>query len=105
MQRPLRRSERSTAGEPVARSRCRPVGTVKAPHNSTSIHTRYTEQLTADLEADRAEQASIAARLEQLRTEEKWLITTLDSMPPSAPVSSMVAGSDEAVQEAAVPQP
>ncbi|MFC8896612.1 hypothetical protein [Streptomyces cinereoruber] len=26
-------------------------------------------------------------------------------MPPSVPVSSVVAGSDEAVQEAAVPQP
>ncbi|MFF5639539.1 hypothetical protein [Streptomyces sp. NPDC012825] len=73
--------------------------------DSTSIHTRYTEQLTADLEANRAEQASIAARLEQLRTEEKWLTATLDSMPSSAPVSSVVAGLDEAVREAAVPQP
>ncbi|MET9933135.1 MULTISPECIES: hypothetical protein [unclassified Streptomyces] len=73
--------------------------------DSTSIHTRYTEQLTADLEANRAEQASATARLEQLRTEEKWLTATLDSMPSSAPVGSVVGGSDEAVQEAAVPQP
>ncbi|MFC8270845.1 hypothetical protein ACFUIZ_34790 [Streptomyces cinereoruber] len=77
------------------------------PHelDSTPIHTRYAEQLTVDLEANRAEQASIAARLEQLRTEEKWLTATLDSMPSSAPVSTAVVGSDEAVQEAGVPQP
>ncbi|WP_030221470.1 hypothetical protein [Streptomyces bikiniensis] len=73
--------------------------------DSTSIHTRYTERLTDDLEANRAEQASMAARLEQLRTEEKWLITMLDSMPPSAPAGSVVAGSDEAVREAAALRP
>ncbi|MGW9436081.1 hypothetical protein [Streptomyces sp. NPDC055607] len=73
--------------------------------NSTPIHTRYAEQLTVDLEVNRAEQASIAARLEQLRAEEKWLTATLDSMPSSAPVSTVVAGSEEAVQEAGVPQP
>ncbi|MFJ3786790.1 hypothetical protein [Streptomyces sp. NPDC090093] len=73
--------------------------------DNTSIHTRYAEQLTADLEANRAEQASIAARLEQLRTEEKWLTATLDSMPSSAPVSGAADGTNEPVQEAAVPQP
>ncbi|MGA4980163.1 hypothetical protein ACPCSP_33090 [Streptomyces cinereoruber] len=73
--------------------------------DSTPIHTRYAEQLTVDLEVNRAEQASIAARLEQLRTEEKWLTATLDSMPSSASVSTVVVGSDEAVQEAGVPQP
>ncbi|MFI9122476.1 hypothetical protein ACIGW0_24330 [Streptomyces bikiniensis] len=73
--------------------------------DSTSIHTRYTERLTDDLEANRAEQASMAARLEQLRTEEKWLITMLDSMPPSAPAGSVATGSDEAVREAAALRP
>ncbi|WP_053644375.1 MULTISPECIES: hypothetical protein [unclassified Streptomyces] len=72
--------------------------------DSTSIHTRYAEQIATDLEANRAEQASIAARLEQLRAEEKWLATTLDSLPTGAPESS-VTGPDEAVREAAVPQP
>ncbi|MFE0776648.1 hypothetical protein [Streptomyces sp. NPDC058861] len=73
--------------------------------NSTSIHTRYAEQLAADLAGNRAEQASIAARLEQLRAEEKWLITTLDSVPgPIAPASGATEPA-KAVQEAAVPQP
>ncbi|MGW9451687.1 hypothetical protein [Streptomyces sp. NPDC055632] len=73
--------------------------------NSTSIHTRYAEQLAADLAANRAEQASIAARLEQLQAEEKWLITTLDSMPATTAPASGVNEPVEAVQEAAVPQP
>ncbi|MFC8490000.1 hypothetical protein ACFUJU_04215 [Streptomyces sp. NPDC057235] len=73
--------------------------------NSTSIHTRYAEQLAADLAGNRAEQASIAARLEQLQAEEKWLITTLDSVPgPIAPASGVTEPA-KAVQEAAVPQP
>ncbi|WP_432126629.1 hypothetical protein [Streptomyces sp. bgisy082] len=73
--------------------------------NSTSIHTRYAEQLAADLAANRAEQASIAVRLEQLQAEEKWLITTLDSVPATTAPASGVNEPVEAVQEAAVPQP
>ncbi|MEW1904531.1 hypothetical protein [Streptomyces sp. NPDC086147] len=73
--------------------------------NSTSIHTRYAEQLAADLAANRAEQASIAVRLEQLQAEEKWLITTLDSLPATTAPASGVNEPAEAVKEAAVPQP
>ncbi|MFG2869664.1 hypothetical protein [Streptomyces sp. NPDC048338] len=84
------------------------------PVNSP-IHTKYAEQLAADLAANHAEQAHLTARLNQLREEEKWLVTTRESMPAfevaeavpvaaDGPASSAVpaAGGRD---EAAVPQP
>ncbi|WP_225804176.1 hypothetical protein [Streptomyces sp. NK15101] len=79
----------------------------------TSIQSKYAEQLAADLAANQAEQATLAVRLSRLREEEKWLATTLESLPgvvggePAAvagPVGDTVASGDGA-QEAAVPQP
>ncbi|MCC0100460.1 hypothetical protein K7B10_37965 [Streptomyces flavotricini] len=83
---------------------------------NTPIQTKYTQQLTADLSANQAEQTTLTARLNQLQAEEKWLTTALESLQTTdgpeptrsqglaSPVSSAVqaeAGADEA----AVPKP
>ncbi|MFI5666260.1 hypothetical protein [Streptomyces sp. NPDC051704] len=83
---------------------------------NTPIQTRYTQQLTTDLSANQAEQATLTTRLSQLQAEEKWLTTTLDSLRAAdgseptpaqelaSPASSAVlagAGADKA----AVPKP
>ncbi|MGW6417451.1 hypothetical protein [Streptomyces sp. NPDC055055] len=52
---------------------------------NTPIQTKYAEQLAADLATNLAEQAEVAARLDQLKAEEKWLTATLESMPVIAP--------------------
>ncbi|MFI8263839.1 hypothetical protein [Streptomyces sp. NPDC085665] len=83
---------------------------------NTPIQTKYTQQLTADLSANQAEQANLTTRLNQLQAEEKWLTAALESLltddgsepAPSqglaSPVSSTVpagAGTDEVT----VPKP
>ncbi|GGV08406.1 hypothetical protein GCM10010275_55910 [Streptomyces litmocidini] len=92
--------------------------------DSTSIQTKYAEQLAADLAANQAEQATLTVRLGRLQEEEKWLAATLESLPPAAggeptaaagPVSGTVAAGAEpagatlvagaGAEEAAVPQP
>ncbi|MFE2481528.1 hypothetical protein [Streptomyces sp. NPDC059389] len=62
----------------------------------TPIQTKYTQQLTADLSANQAEQANLTTRLNQLQAEEKWLTTALDSLltdDGSAPAPSQVLAS------------
>lgn len=79
---------------------------------SPSIHTKYSEQLAADLAANRARQAELTGLLDQLQQEEKWYLSTLESMPAAAPdvpaspapVSSADQGGDVA-EEVGVPQP
>ncbi|TXS32995.1 hypothetical protein EAO71_03535 [Streptomyces sp. ms191] len=79
------------------------------------IQTKYAEQLAADLAANQAEQATLTARLNQLRQEEKWLAGTLDSMPVAENVEASSPAADQPAttvaptpggrDEAAVPQP
>ncbi|OEJ30152.1 hypothetical protein [Streptomyces subrutilus] len=52
----------------------------KEPVN-TPIQTEYTEHLTAALAANQAEQATLTARLNKLRGEEKWLAAALADTP------------------------
>ncbi|MFF4102873.1 hypothetical protein [Streptomyces sp. NPDC001903] len=83
---------------------------------NTPIQTKYTQQLAADLATNQAEQATLTARLNQLQAEEKWLVTTLESLPTTAgsePASPQEAASPAssavpvggAVTEVAVPRP
>ncbi|MET9622400.1 hypothetical protein ABZZ37_16785 [Streptomyces sp. NPDC006464] len=79
------------------------------------IRTKYAEQLAADLAANQTEQATLTARLNQLRQEEKWLAGTLESLPSSegvqvsSPAADQPAGvavpAPDPREEAAVPQP
>ncbi|MFF4014930.1 hypothetical protein [Streptomyces sp. NPDC001843] len=81
---------------------------------STPIRSRYAQQVSADLEKNRAAQqeldeqiADLQQRLEQLRADEKWLSGIRESLPATeqqdtASDSAAVEGSAE---EAAVPQP
>ncbi|MER5967761.1 hypothetical protein [Streptomyces sp. NPDC002057] len=72
-----------------------------------SIQTKYAEQLAADLATNQSQQAELSVRLSQLQEEEKWLITTLQSLPTvggGKPVSNTVPAGAGA-PETAVPQP
>ncbi|MFD3728865.1 hypothetical protein [Streptomyces sp. NPDC058671] len=73
---------------------------------STSIQTKYAEQLAADLATNQSEQATLIVRLNRLKEEEKWLATTLESLPSSSgePTGEGVAA-DAGTGDVAVPQP
>ncbi|MFE8940970.1 hypothetical protein ACFYNX_26235 [Streptomyces sp. NPDC007872] len=80
---------------------------------NTLIQTKYAEQLEADLARNQSEQAALTARLAQLRSEEKWLAATLQSMPSVGPDPASAQDSAEpagiasagGAEAAAVPQP
>lgn len=75
------------------------------------IHDVYAQRLAADLAANRGRQEEVAALLERLRTEEKWLVELQAAIPGSSsphgdrsavPAESVPAASTPA-QEAALP--
>ncbi|MEU2118036.1 hypothetical protein ABZ567_20885 [Streptomyces sp. NPDC016459] len=73
---------------------------------STSIQTKYAEQLAADLATNQSAQATLIGRLNLLKEEEKWLATTLDSLPSSAGESADEGvAADAGTEDVSVPQP
>ncbi|MGW6202086.1 hypothetical protein ACWF9B_00300 [Streptomyces sp. NPDC055089] len=58
----------------------------------TTIQSRYAQQYSIDLEANRAEQADLTQALEKLRSDEAWLLKQLDGVPgTTAPADAAVA--------------
>ncbi|MGW2637110.1 hypothetical protein [Streptomyces sp. NPDC001348] len=81
---------------------------------NTPIRSRYAQQVSADLEKNRAAQqeldgqiTDLQQRLEQLRADEKWLSGIKESLPATdeQDAASVSAATEEAVEEAAVPKP
>ncbi|MFJ6437766.1 hypothetical protein [Streptomyces sp. NPDC091416] len=50
---------------------------------ATTIQSRYAQQYSRDLEANRAEQDDLTQALEKLRSDEAWLLQQLDGVPGS----------------------
>ncbi|WP_079149918.1 BlaI/MecI/CopY family transcriptional regulator [Streptomyces agglomeratus] len=69
--------------------------------NNTPIQSRYAQQYAADLNANREEQAELRGRLEQLQSDEKWLVVQLQN----APVAEEIGAPAEAEAPQAVPGP
>ncbi|MFF9340268.1 MULTISPECIES: hypothetical protein [unclassified Streptomyces] len=74
---------------------------------NTPVQTEYEARLAAALEANQAEQATIAARLDKLRAEEKWITAALADTPSAVSAVPVPADAVAAVVEdtAAVPLP
>ncbi|MER5887807.1 BlaI/MecI/CopY family transcriptional regulator [Streptomyces sp. NPDC001941] len=68
------------AHEPMAsQSGTRDAAAVTVP-GTAAIHTRYSEQFSADLASNKARQSELLAELEQLRADEAWLRTSLNGL-------------------------
>ncbi|MGW4027278.1 hypothetical protein ACWEEL_38995, partial [Streptomyces sp. NPDC005009] len=72
-----------------------------------SLQSQYAEQFTNHLSANREEQARLRARLEQLETDEAWLVRALETLsaPAEGGLDTQAAGDESAQQQGSASGP